>query len=299
MYSKVFDNNCRLQESERLSVLNEIELFESETGSEFHVLIIDSVEDKRFQTYARLTRLERSHNIDNSLMFVIALNDKHAELATTYALSSLFTDGFTNNLLVKNFVPDMRQGKLCVAIVKFVAECRKQVKLQWWMKPGRTERRMSQKFNTPTLNAIKGFAIPVVFLLAAFLYMFQNYFKCPECYSWFSLTKTWTKSCEFTGNKSDGRLTRCNKCDYVKDEITRSNSEHNGGSSNAYEHPSRYESTSQNNYNEPSDYNRDNGSLGSSSDWNQSGINQSDGGGGADWGSSGSDNADGGGGTDW
>jgi hypothetical protein len=75
---------------------------------EFYLLIIDNVEGKQYEVHARLMRLKHTNNINNSLMLVVAVNGRHAELATTYALANLFTVEFTNNLLVTLFVPDIR-----------------------------------------------------------------------------------------------------------------------------------------------------------------------------------------------
>ena len=87
-------------------------------------------------------------------MLVVAVNERHAELATAYALSELFTFEFTNNLLVTHFVPDMRQGHLSGALVKFVAECQKQIKLQWWVKRTRTAGGKPGKHDIPFFKTI-------------------------------------------------------------------------------------------------------------------------------------------------
>ena len=65
MYSKIFNPGSRLQNSELDAVLDAIEVFENETGYEFYVLIVDSVEGKRYEAHARSMRLKRTHSIDN------------------------------------------------------------------------------------------------------------------------------------------------------------------------------------------------------------------------------------------
>jgi uncharacterized membrane protein YgcG len=302
MYSKIFDEGRRLSESEQNAVLETIAMFESETGYEFYVLIVDSVDNKNYQSHARLMRQTWAHNIDKSLMLVIAINDRHAELAATYELSNLFTLEFTNSLLVTHFVPDMHQGCLSAAILKFVAACQKAIQkaiqkakdLQWWVDRNTTKVGKFRKHNVPFLNALKELIVPGVLFIIMILYLVQGYFRCPECHSWFTMSKKSASSCEYSGYEQKERVKRCLKCNYSKN-VTKSNLFNNWGESkDRFNNNDRNnESSSQSTYQsrrydrddyEPRRNDRDDyGSSGGSSDRSSSGSNRNDGGGGADW----------------
>jgi uncharacterized membrane protein YgcG len=114
---QVYDETRRLSAEERQSVENALAVAARKTGAEFLALVVETVAGRAFRQHAVEQRRFLSKNAGNSILIVVALGDRHVEIATNPKHNQLLTPALTNRLLVRNAVPPLRAGRVAEGIV--------------------------------------------------------------------------------------------------------------------------------------------------------------------------------------
>jgi uncharacterized membrane protein YgcG len=89
---------------------------------EFIVCFVRSVPDRNFRNHAVALRRELSKDVNTSIILVVSMHDRHAEIATAPRFAPLFTSRTSSALLKKALMPLMKEGKIAEAITSGLKE---------------------------------------------------------------------------------------------------------------------------------------------------------------------------------
>jgi uncharacterized membrane protein YgcG len=78
---------------------------------ELIVYVVDSVQGRDFREHAVASRSRMASDKDNSILLVVSLRDRHAEIATAPRYAGLFTPDAASALLRRTLVPLMREDR--------------------------------------------------------------------------------------------------------------------------------------------------------------------------------------------
>jgi uncharacterized membrane protein YgcG len=138
------------------------------------LLIVRSIYGEDAREHARRMRQTMTFSTESSCIFVIALDDRHAELAVNSKFSTGFTPDQTTKLLTDNFVPSMRGNRLCEGIINTI------VAIQLTIRPDfliSCRRRTSGLFKKRVLVPFMLFVVIVIWQLFGWI---QTH-RCPKC----------------------------------------------------------------------------------------------------------------------
>ena len=90
--------------------------------AEFLVLIVGSVERRAFHEHAVTSRRHLSSRYDRSILVVVALADRHIEIATAPRHAARLGASATRAILERHAVPALRDGRLADAIAAVLDE---------------------------------------------------------------------------------------------------------------------------------------------------------------------------------
>lgn len=120
---QIHDDEGHLDLQARSVVEQAVAAAAQRTGVEFIVLVVTSVPGRAFREHAIEQRRKLSAHRDSSLLLVLAVGDRHVELATSPKHNALFTPSLSQRLLVKESVPLLRQHRWGDGIVAAVNAC--------------------------------------------------------------------------------------------------------------------------------------------------------------------------------
>jgi uncharacterized membrane protein YgcG len=84
---------------------------------EFIVCFVQAVPNRDFRKHAVALRQELSRDTNNSIILVVSLGDRHAEIATAPRFAHQFTPRASTALLRKTLTPLMKEGKTAEAVI--------------------------------------------------------------------------------------------------------------------------------------------------------------------------------------
>ncbi len=181
--------------------------FPGEASAEVIVQIVPAVPGRRFREHAMAARREHSRHPERSLILVVSLEDRHAELATAPLWNDRFTAATSHGLLAEHFVPAMRAGDLVQALAGSLAA-------------------IGNKLGAATpASASSGpgwWRVDGIFCLVAavfaYLFPFVRNHTCRECRSWGDYSERVVVAATYVSEGRNESHFRCRKCgaDYTE-----------------------------------------------------------------------------------
>lgn len=118
--STVEDQTGKLTSAEKARIESVLAQCAGKVGVEFDVLVVHQVPGRNFRDHAMAERKRMAAEGRNSILLVVALADRHVELATSPKYNNLFTKSVTHNLLLTSAVPLLREARLAQGILAAV-----------------------------------------------------------------------------------------------------------------------------------------------------------------------------------
>lgn len=189
----------------------------SDCQAEFIVTLVDSVPGRKFREHAMASRRKLARDQTTSLILVIAVKDRHAEIATAPQFADRFTPAASTALLKAGLVPLMRRGRIADAIVSAVTGMRELLRrvdgreataLAWSRARGPQRRRA---FSPGVFLLV----IPAIFLAIMVFGPIQSCRQehaCRYCGKWCSITTKELKTATYSATGLSRRHYVCTGC---------------------------------------------------------------------------------------
>jgi uncharacterized membrane protein YgcG len=168
---------------------------------EFIVCFVRSVADRNFREHAMALRRELSKDINTSIILLVSLHDRHAEIATAPRFVHLFTSRTSSALLKKTLTPLMKEGKIAEAITSSLKEICNVLQ--------------KKKSRAPQIASatIKCFLIAVIIALLGWIgYIHIKAHLCIECGHWVRIQTVVKQEATYSSPGLEEITYICNHC---------------------------------------------------------------------------------------
>lgn len=170
------DETGRLDVDARDRLLAVLQQAERGTQAEFIVRVVAKVPWRAWRRQAVADRARLSSMSGRSILILVAIDDRHVEVATAPRFQSIFDSATTNALLTAHFVPRMRQDDLAGALQAAIPALAQRLAAG----PASPTARRTSADKAGILVVLAAF----VLILGFFTWRFVSDHLCPVCRSW-------------------------------------------------------------------------------------------------------------------